>query len=393
MRRVILSVLVVAASLWAAGPVLAQPEKREIDEKKGKEVFNGKTLFEWTEDLKNPDPGVRERAIANLKFYGREAYIAVPHILKALKDPDVSLRVNAVIALGFIGMDQKDRTDGVRAIVELLRRDPEGIVRFQAARTLGRLASAVQMTYSDCNTAVPILVMRLKDTSSWEIRAAAAFALGSVGWDPNGPDPRAVTALIMALRTKESCAEVRVQELVSLVIYGAAVNNQAKAAEQAALLDLTKSRQDPRQAQAESVVIWAHMAFLRLTSGSSQEHNEEHLQGISKFLKSKKVDVREHAARAMATLGLFNPPILANSRIDDMIEALDNPKEVGNVQIWLLTALGKFGTDAKRALPQVEKLTHNSDQVVKKAAEQARDDINNVKVRKDDLTAPKKKTQ
>jgi HEAT repeat protein len=385
MRSLILSLLVTAASIWAAGPVLAQVEKREIEEKKGRQVFNGKTLFEWTEDLKNPDPSVRERAIANLKFYGKEAYIAVPHILKALKDSDTSLRVNAVISLGFIGMDAKDRTEGIRLIIDLLRRDPQEIVRFQAARTLGRLASAAQMTYSDCAAAVPILATGLlRERTNWEIRAACAFALGSVGWDTNGPDPRAVTALIQALRTKEPSAETRVQELVALVIFGAAVNNQAKTLEQTTLMELLRSR----QAQPDAVVIWAHMAMLRLTKGS-----EEHLQGISKFLKSNKADVREHAARALATLGLFNPPIPANSRIDDMVEALDNPKEVSNVQIWLLAALSKFGTEAKRALPQVEKLASNPDEGVKKAAIEARDNINNVKIKKDDLATPKRKTQ
>src|SRR5207249_1982473 len=106
----------------------------------------------------------------------------VPQILKAMEDPDASLRVNAIITLGFIGMDEGDREKGVQALIRRLP-DPQGIVRFQAARALGNLGI-------DAASAIPALARNtLQDRTTWEIRGAAANALGSVAWDKAGAEP------------------------------------------------------------------------------------------------------------------------------------------------------------------------------------------------------------
>src|SRR5207302_2020375 len=84
----------------AALPIYAQPEKKEITEMRSSEKFNGKVMFDWMTDLKDKDVSVRERAIASLKVYGKAAREAAPLIIKAIKDPDMSLRVNAIITLG-----------------------------------------------------------------------------------------------------------------------------------------------------------------------------------------------------------------------------------------------------------------------------------------------------
>src|SRR5205807_8913929 len=149
-------------------------------EMRSSEKFNGKVMFDWMTDLKDKDVSVRERAIASLKVYGKAAREAAPLIIKAIKDPDMSLRVNAIITLGFIGIDPKDRQSGIDALKGRLTTDEQqGIVRFQAIRALGRLGR-------DGYDAVPFLIRATQYSHCWEIRAAAVSALASTGWDPAG---------------------------------------------------------------------------------------------------------------------------------------------------------------------------------------------------------------
>ena len=79
--RLIHSTLVLAALLFGAallGHAQTGQKEKEIDQKKGFEKFNGKTLFEWSTDLKDKDVSVRVEAMAALKFYGPAARREVP---------------------------------------------------------------------------------------------------------------------------------------------------------------------------------------------------------------------------------------------------------------------------------------------------------------------------
>src|SRR5581483_1212198 len=111
---------------------------KKSDKKASTAVVEGKTLEEWGKDLKDKDPYVRENAIHMLKVYGTAARDYAPAIIVALNDKDVSIQVNAAITLGFIGMEDVAKTDGIRALTRLLS-NSQGIVRFQAAQALNRL--------------------------------------------------------------------------------------------------------------------------------------------------------------------------------------------------------------------------------------------------------------
>src|SRR5262249_24367903 len=137
-----------------------------------------------------------------------------PKLITAIKDPDVSLRVNAVITLGFVGLNEDQVRQGVDALKQCLR-DTQGIVRYQAAEALNRLGAP--QGYD----AIPSLIAATQDNSSWEIRRAAVNALGSVGWDPianSGFHHNSWVAVIR--RLKDPCFEVRVAALISLIIFG-----------------------------------------------------------------------------------------------------------------------------------------------------------------------------
>src|SRR5207253_928089 len=119
--------------------------------------------------------------------------------------------------LGFIGMEEKDRPAAVNALKAKLS-DNQGIVRFQAARALGRLEE-------DAYDAIPALITATRDKYCWEIRAAAVTALGTAGFIPGGQagfDTNAFHCLIES--TRDTCLECRQQAVLSLIRFGTPKN-------------------------------------------------------------------------------------------------------------------------------------------------------------------------
>jgi HEAT repeat protein len=321
-------------------------DEKTPDMKKGAQVLDGKTMYEWMMDLReSKDPGVRVRAIHALQFYGKDAREAVATIMKSLNDPDTSVRVNATIAVGFIGFDAKDLNNGINNLTRLLSpSETQDIVRFQAARALGRLGP-------DCAPAIPALVNAVKDRRSSEIRGAAAYALGSAGWDnQKGPDTRAIHALLGALN--DVCHDVRIEGLFSLIVLGPPVHITDKTAEKRALEALVHDK-------SKVVTIWARVAVMRLDKVSQQ-----HLAPIAQLLKDKDLRVRVHAARAFAIMGQD-----AKSSVKDLISALDDKEP--DVLVWDCIALGEMRDAGQEALPKLEGLSGHQDPRVKQAASEA----------------------
>jgi HEAT repeat protein len=345
------SLLLAAILLFLCGVTNGQAPpggNKEPDMKKGAQTVDGKTMFEWMKELRPEvkDPGVRIRAIHALEFYGKDAREAVHYILRALNDPsDTSLRVNAAIALGLIGFDAKDLENGVSALARLVGPyEPQHMLRYQAARALGRLGP-------DAKPAIPALVTAIKDRASWEIRGAAAFALGSAGWDSrNGPDARAIRALVGALH--DVSQDVRMEALFSLIVLGPPAQGTDKAAEERALHELLHDK-------SGVVQIWARVAIMRLEKVSSQ-----YLQPIVKFLKDPEPRVRVNAARAFAIMGQD-----AKAGVKDLIYALDDKEP--DVLVWVCIALGEMRGAAQEALPKLEELANHQDARVKQAASEA----------------------
>jgi HEAT repeat protein len=325
-----------------------QPEQ-EMERQKANTPLNGRTLLEWEGDLKDKDPSVKEQAMAMIKVYGPAARKSAPAIIKMLRDPDVGLRVNAVITLGSVGVEDKDLSDCVSGLAALLN-DQQGIVRFQAARALGRLGRAA---YS----AFPRLVTRTKDPISWEIRGAAAYALGNIAYDKaNLPERSAINALLDAL--SDSSSQVRLEALYSLIMMGIPGHPQDKARETTALHNLITSGRQP-----DKVHIWGRVAIMRI-----EKVSEQHLVVIAKYLRSPNVETRIHAARAFATIG---PE--AASRVEDLVDALSDKDNL--MVFWTVQALAQMGDKAQKALPALQKLSNHPDEAVRKAVKDGIDAI------------------
>jgi HEAT repeat protein len=322
--------------------------------KKSAQTIDGKTMYEWMKDLgpNVKDPGVKLRAIYALRSYGVAAREAVRDIIKALRDPDASVRVNAAIALGFIGFDAKDLKEGIDALTRLANKNIEsqGIVRYQAAKALGRLGP-------DSAPAIPVLVTAMTDSTASEIRGAAAYALGSAGWDRDkGPDPHAIRALVGSESYRSGLhdvsQEVRMEALFSLIVLGPPVQGTDKAAEKRALEALLHDK-------SKVVEIWARVAIMRLDKVSSQ-----YLIPIAKHLKDPDMRVRINAARAFVIMGKD-----ASSSVKDLVYALDD-KEAA-VVVWSCMALGEMRDAGHEALPKLEGLSDHQDPAVKQAAVEA----------------------
>lgn len=348
MRHALPAAVALAAFLLSGLPVAAQPSKKTEDPKKTSAVVGGKTLDRWLDDLKSKDPSVRERAISTIKLYGSGARVAVPAIIRAMADSDVALRVNAIIALGMIGMDQQDVQTGVTALTRALS-DSQGIVRYQAAMALGRLGV-------DAKPAVTALVRTVRDASSWEIRQASAYALGSAVVDAKmPPDMLVIKALLSAL--SDASSQVRLEAVLSLITLGPPALAADKNYTMSILQQLLNNDRD------QIVKIWARMALMRM-----DKVHDGHLKIIGGLLKNSDPDVRIHAARALATIG---PD--AKGQVPYLMAQLDD-KDL-TVVYWVIVALAQMGDASLPALTSLAELSKHKDQAIKRAAEEAIDKI------------------
>jgi HEAT repeat protein len=389
LRHFSLAVLIVAFT-GLAGPAQQKKDKdqpkpgdaKEPEKKKSNEVFNGKTLFEWTNDLKNTDPSVRGKALAAIKVYGaagQEYGQTVSQVIKALGDADVSIRVNAAITLGFIGLPDSHARDGVRALMALLNpyNEKQSIVRFQALRALGRIGSAgTPEVFNSCALAISLL----KDPC-YEVRAAAANALGNIAWDPDGSGFQLNAYHNLLSTFNDSCAEVRLQAVVSIIVVGRKMRETELVHTKSALLRLTSEK------QPDHINIWARVALMQIENTAS----EQHLLAIVKYLKSKALDSRIHASRALATLGMLK--LDYKSRVKDLIEVLDNKKEDATVKYWAISALGNLYEEAKESLPVLRGLDKDPDPLIPLVAKEAIEKITTKRRDVADMADPKKKKQ
>jgi HEAT repeat protein len=393
------AILIVGAGLWllaAVGNLEAQtkdkgkPTTKDKDAAKDKAAdkdaamevteVGGKKLDKWIAEIRHADPGVRENAIRTVPYFGRPARKAVKALITELKDLDPSLRVNAAISLGLIGMDEADLTEGVNALKRVLQTDNQVNVKFQAAMTLGKLGA-------DAKAAAPELRKALLDPyASWELRQAAALALAGTGWEVKEleeggtkrsfwvAEPKTVKELVTAAKTDGS-ATVRKQALTSLIYLGMPYDPADLQNEKTGLLAVIRQKnQDP------IVGIWARVAYMRVDKIS-----EVYLKDISHLLKHNDLPVRTNAAQALAAIGPS-----ANSGVSDLLVALEDKDPL--VVVAAMSALVQIADDSTAvvtALERLEKETKND--VLKQAAKQAIEQlkIRANEIREENLKAPK----
>lgn len=367
--RYLFSLLSIAGIIALVDPAVAQKSSKK-DKKPPEEPtlteFAGKSVEEWIKAIASKDRSKGEVAIQTVQRFGPRSYEAIPVLLAELEKHtvsapiDISIRVNAIMALGniFSSFDDPQPKHVERALKVLNRflNDGQAVVRTQAALALGKLGPMAA-------GAIPGLKNTLKDRGTWETRQAAAMALGSVGQDPTGkkgPSTDAIIALGAALGTEPTSAvRLAIVQSLNRLGRGAAPSHQKQLVQ---YLDPVSTTKEPEPA----VRIWAHMAVMDL----GNEISEKRLASIAKLLDANDPLVRVQAARALGSCG---PK--AKSAVRPLTDALkDKQTDVVLTSLW---ALGQMEGAAMSAVPAIKSIVADPKMPdpMKKAAELVIDTI------------------
>jgi HEAT repeat protein len=303
----------------------------------------GKSLDQWIKELKHTDPSVRENAVRTLPLFGDRASKAIPDIIYMTAiDYDVSLRVNGCIALMNLKIEKKDEAAAVQALTKQLTDNTQAVVRLHAALALGRFEEGGK-------AAIPSLIAATKDRGSWEIRKAAVGSLARVSKDKvMGPDPRATAALLEAL--KDYAAKVRLEAVMAMGSMGKPTNEMTRQT-------VIRAMQNELRERDKTIAVWAYVSLMALDRMS-----EAYLAELIKFLESKDVATRTHAARA---LGMVGPEVKKQmaKKVRDLVAALvtvlkDPEASVAEMAAWSLGESAQSfdpGEEATSALTELTK--------------------------------------
>jgi len=330
-----------------------------------KEIL-GKKLDAWVADIRDTDPSIRENAIRTVQFFGPDARkAAAKNLIASLDDTDASCRVNAIIMVGLIGFDDPAHArQAVSSLIRLLKY-PQTVVRYHAVMALGRLGPEAAAAIGD------ICTVSMIDQGTWEIRRAAAFAIGRIAapTDKDKPaDRRAYVALAAAL--SDPSGQVRREVVQSLLILGRPG--------QPADIDVLKSKilAHALKDKDKTVAIWSRVCLMRLEPG---QLNDTNLQALANITKAKDPT---WVLQSIQAIGVIGPE--AKILIPDLIALLSHDEPVCVMMAcWALGRMGKLGD---RAIPKLSELAAGKDENIKSSAQEAIDEINGVKKDKD---APK----
>jgi HEAT repeat protein len=130
--------------------------------------------------LDAPDPGRRRLAVRALKFLQSDARIAIPRLVRLLKDHEV--RFEAASALASIGNGEREL---ILPLIVCLK-DSDAAFRACAARALGNMKLCEPLPAD--SPLIPFLAMATRDAEP-RVRAAGALAFGNLSSVTPAPSP------------------------------------------------------------------------------------------------------------------------------------------------------------------------------------------------------------
>jgi HEAT repeat protein len=352
MRRIAPVLMIFAVT---AGVARSQPTSTSSEYKPPKEVL-GESLDAWIKKLNSSDPGIREAAIRLLPLFGPDAAKAIPRMVDMVMDPDVSVRLAAVFILSSNPInDVKQLKEMFGYLNESYLFNAQTPLRTQAALAIGRMGSELVKNFPKeiADKTIPRLLSeyQLRYPGSFELRKAAAFALGRVGFNSDGSDPRAVKGLIQALN--DNSVDVRVTATQSLILLGPPGNGQQLLVEKKLLHDRMIAEKGVQR-------IWLRVAFMRL---DPKEITENNLKVIGESLDAKELMVRSAAAEALGFMGKAAASQAGRLRVGLQLANSEKPEDL-DFLAKCLWAIGQMGTDAAFLINDVQPLTkHKNDQI------------------------------
>ena len=374
MRRFVLFSLILVGICAFSSSVPAQNTKKDTKKKDGTKKENpddsgiewpkeieGKNLGAWLKEMKDAvDPSAREEAIRTVFNFGPEGRKAAgPNLQNAItSDKDLNVRIAAIQVVPLLGFDD-DHFDPVgNTLVGLLRpgQTSQNIVRMEVLKALSALHPAIRIKTGIISIIPTINEVTSIDQTSWQVRQAAAIALGNLGQGlppdffpkapakegakeeskkaklaaPGGPDLLAIRTLTRMIDAKKEHSHlVRRSAMNSLVILGPPHElttwNQLRTALLAAMKDPDKH-----------VVMGARVAYIN-SSDKALERNDPVLEAIGKQLESKDPTLKAEALQALGILGdlahVFVPDIVGiatqvDVNVDLAKELLAQQKEI-----------------------------------------------------------------
>ncbi len=283
--------------------------------------IGGKTLPQWKAQLAHKDASRREEAVITITMFGPAASGCVPLLVGRTSDSDTSPKVRAIIALRMIEVREKDVPLVVQALVKRINPPPEGaelqgIVRYEALRTLGRFAG-------DAHVAIPALARATRDTNSYAIRQLAVKVLARAGVHKGSPDVRAINALLVSMKT-DTTFHVRLEAIQGLGILGPPADANVAARVRADLW------QQYTASSNTSLRLWSLPTLVASDSEAlDKKSTDSALKKLGGYLHhAKDKQARINAASALGALGKRAKPqvpaliaLTANSTDPVMIQA------------------------------------------------------------------------
>jgi HEAT repeat protein len=361
MRRILLIpiVLVFTASLASAQPNTTggtnQSPPSASDRYVPPSEIDGENMDAWIKKLSHRDPETRRVAIGTVPNFGAPAAKeSIPKIVDLLGDRDTSVRIEALYILSTNPIDDpKQLTEIITRIDEALLTHSQVSVRIQAALALARIGPVAAKT-------LPRLLSEyaLRNPNSYELRKAAAFAIGRVALRPNGPDPKVLEKLLPSL-TDES-ATVRADVIESLIVLGRPSDDKDWQHELRVVNDkLTTERN-------EIHLLWLRVLIMRLDAAKI---TSAYLKPIADALLHKDHRVRMAAVQLIWMMGKAASPQAGALRAGLLLDKSEKPDDL-DFLAWCLAAIGQMGTDAAFMVNEVKPLAEHKNEEIKNYAKQ-----------------------
>ena len=249
-------------------------------------------------------------------------------LLQAVKDTDLEIKEQAVIALGQI---QSGRAEIVSAILAALR-DEDMRVREVAA-------AAVKEVEVEKESVVEALIISLEDKAG-RVRERAAMVLGQIGVG----ESKVILALLKRLRNDKVRARERAGAITALGQVGAGEEGILPVL----LRELRDTNEDVREAAAR--------VLRQVTIG------EKVVPALLQELIGPDVEIREAAARALEQVGHGQPHV-----VTALLQRLNDVNEDKYVKKAIVAALGKIGVGEYQVVSVLLEKLEDDDKEVREA--------------------------
>jgi HEAT repeat protein len=299
-----LSALLLCAVLAAVAT--SQTPAKDKESPGGSKEVAGKSLQDWVKMSSNPDPAVREQAVAVLANFAvdikKDREIS-RYLLNRLdkQENDSTVRIALIDLAGAMELEDPDDPKEAPRILTKWAVDGVSALRLHSLEALGRYGPKAYGFIEALN------VDKVMRDTSYQIRVAVAQVLGRIGHNDAGPSPIALSILSMTL-SKDISAPVRLSALQSLFALGPPLKNGSDVSKK--ILDEMKGRIGAMKGATASendrqIELWCRLVIIKFGGDL-----DEQLNAIAQHMTDKEIAVRLQAVEVLGLVGEAAAPKL-----------------------------------------------------------------------------------